>query len=82
MLGPMHPDTLTSVIFLAALLGEQGKLGEAEALAREALAGRRSVLGDAHPNTEKTRQLLLDLPNAQGRHREALELKVAFPCGK
>ena len=63
---------------LAVLLKDQGRLGEAEALAREALAGRRSALGDAHPHTQWSYQLLLGLLTAQGKHREARELKAAF----
>ena len=63
---------------LAVLLQAQGRLGEAEALAREALAGRRSVQGDAHPHTQITFQGVLGLLTAQGKHREARELRAAF----
>jgi hypothetical protein len=51
-------------------------MGEAEALAREALAGRRSALGNAHPSTQNVYQGLLGLLSAQGKHREARELKA------
>ena len=60
------------------LLQDQGRLGEAEALAREALAGSRSTLGNSHPSTQGRYQLLLRLLTAQGKHREARELKAAF----
>ena len=36
---------------LADLLSDQGKLSEAEPLARDALRGRRETLGDTHPET-------------------------------
>ena len=81
-LGPKHPSTLTSVTNLAQLLMAQGRLGEAEVLAREVLTGRRSILGIAHPHTQGSHQLLLGLLTAQGKHREARELKAAFPRGK
>ena len=63
---------------LAQLLQAQWRLAEAEALAREALAGRRSTLGDAHPHTQTSYQTLLGLLTAQGKHRDARELKAAF----
>ena len=63
---------------LAVLLKAQGRLGEAEALAREVLPGVRSALGDAHPHTQLAYQLLLGLLTAQGKHRLARELKDAF----
>ena len=79
---PKHPSTLTSMSNLAQLLQAQWRLAEAEALAREALAGRRSTLGDAHPHTQGTHQLLQRLLTAQGKHREARVLKAAFLRGK
>jgi hypothetical protein len=36
---------------LGSLLCDQGKYGEAEGLLREALDGRRRILGDKHPDT-------------------------------
>ena len=77
-LGPAHPSTLISMGNLALLLEAQGRLGEAEALAREALAGRRSALGDAHPGTQAMYKFMQGLLTAQGKHREARELKAAF----
>ena len=67
---------------LAQLLQAQGRLGEAEALAREALAGRRSALGAAHPDTQNVYRDLLGLLSAQGKQREARELTAAFLRGK
>ena len=42
-LGGQHPDTLTSVNNLAALLKAQGRLEEAEPLFREAVEGSREA---------------------------------------
>ena len=36
---------------LAGLLKDQGKVDEAEPLARESLAARKETLGDRHPST-------------------------------
>ena len=74
---------------LALLLPAQGRLVEAKALARETLAGLRSTLGDAHPHTQMACTSFLLLLTAQGKHREARELKalpvraarsLSFPC--
>ena len=51
ILGDKHPDTLTSINNMAALMKSQGKLAEAEPLVSEALAGFREILGNKHPNT-------------------------------
>ena len=72
-LGPTHPSTLMSIGNLSQLLQAQGRLGEAEVLAREALAGMRSALGEAHPHTLAEYKGLLGLLTAQGKHREARE---------
>ena len=51
VLGPEHPDTLTSVNNLAALYQAQGRYGEAEPLYRRALEASERVLGPEHPDT-------------------------------
>lgn len=51
VLGPEHPNTLSSVNNLAALYESQGRYGEAEPLHRRALAGREKALGLEHPDT-------------------------------
>jgi tetratricopeptide (TPR) repeat protein len=53
MLGPEHPDTLTSVGNLGLVLERQGKYEAAEAIHRRALEGREKVLGPEHPDTLK-----------------------------
>ena len=59
---------------------KQDKLAEAEALYREALAGRRKVLGDEHPETLESVRSLAGVLREQGKldeaepvYREALE---------
>jgi hypothetical protein len=51
VLGPKHPDTLTSISNLAAVLKSQGKYEEAEAMNRQTLALKETVLGPKHPDT-------------------------------
>jgi tetratricopeptide (TPR) repeat protein len=51
LLGPDHPDTLTSLHDLARQRWCQGKLAEAVSMCRQALDGRRRVLGAEHPDT-------------------------------
>ena len=63
---------------LAGLLHAQGRAAEAEALYREALTGMRSALGDTHPRTQDLVEQFLEFLTAQGKHREARELKAAF----
>jgi hypothetical protein len=45
VLGVDHPDTLTSVSYLASVLRDQGKYEQAEAMNRRALTAREKVLG-------------------------------------
>jgi tetratricopeptide (TPR) repeat protein len=49
VLGPEHPDTLTSMSNLALVLRSQGKYEEAEAMNRQTLALSETVLGREHP---------------------------------
>src|SRR5216684_1023813 len=51
VLGPEHPDTLTSMNDLATDLDDSGHYAEAEKLEREALDISRRVLGPEHPDT-------------------------------
>ena len=51
VLGPEHPDTLTSRNNLAGCLQAMGDLAAAEPLYRAALAGAELVLGVGHPTT-------------------------------
>jgi tetratricopeptide (TPR) repeat protein/tRNA A-37 threonylcarbamoyl transferase component Bud32 len=51
VLGPEHPDTLTSMQSLALILNKEGKYSQSEALLTEILAVRRRTLGDDDPKT-------------------------------
>ena len=50
-LGGRHPNTLTSILNLGALLFPKGDLAAAELLLREGVAGMRETLGNRHPQT-------------------------------
>jgi len=54
VLGPEHPNTLTSVNNLAGLYQAQGRYGDAEPLYQRARAGYEKVLGLEHPDTLST----------------------------
>jgi tetratricopeptide (TPR) repeat protein len=51
VLGPEHPDTLTSVNNLAGLLESKGDCAGAEPLYRRALEAKERGLGPEHPDT-------------------------------
>jgi tetratricopeptide (TPR) repeat protein len=51
LLGPEHPDTLTSLHELATLYNYQGRYAPAETLYKQVLEGRRRVLGPDHQDT-------------------------------
>ena len=70
VLGPRHPDTLTTGN-LAARLYEQGKHVEAVAMQREVLAARGEVLGPRHSHTLTAMGSLANTLWAQGKHAEA-----------
>jgi tetratricopeptide (TPR) repeat protein len=71
VLGPEHPDTLTSVNNLGSVLERQGKYEEAEAMHRRALKGREKVLGLEHPDTLTSVNNLGLLLESQGKYEEA-----------
>ena len=76
VLGPEHPDTLTSVGNLAVVLWRQGKYEEAERMNRRALDGREKVLGPEHPDTLTSMNNLTFVYKAQGRDGDAESLMV------
>ena len=51
MLGEHHPDTAESLNNLAVLLWKQGDYAAAKPLYEQALAIRKQVLGERHPDT-------------------------------
>ena len=56
VLGPEHPDTLSTFNNLASLYQNQGKYEQAEPLYQRALTAYERVLGHEHPDTVKTRE--------------------------
>jgi serine/threonine protein kinase/tetratricopeptide (TPR) repeat protein len=70
-LGPEHPDTLTAIHTLNALLFFSGRLDEAEASQRRLLDARRRVLGSEHEDTLWTQHDLAATLRDQGKHEEA-----------
>jgi hypothetical protein len=51
VLGPEHPDTLTSMSNLASTYRNQGRWKEAESLGVQVMERRKRVLGLEHPST-------------------------------
>ncbi|KAK4216728.1 hypothetical protein QBC37DRAFT_80490 [Rhypophila decipiens] len=77
VLGPKHPDTLKAIMNLAILLYRSGRLMEAEAMYRTALAGREESLALDNPYTLRTVERLVGLLWALGKVEaaEALALR-------
>jgi tetratricopeptide (TPR) repeat protein len=73
ILGPRHPDTLTSQHNLASALKRLGRLDEAETICRQTLAVRREVMGPQHLYTLRNIKLLAEILAAKGRFNEAQE---------
>ena len=81
ILGPEHPDTLSTMRHLAATLGDNGKAAEAEKINRQVLEVQRRILGPRNLETIKTihnlatnRYNLGDFAEAEQGFREALNL--------
>jgi hypothetical protein len=66
VLGSEHRSTLVSISNFALLLQAMGRLAEAEALAHEALATSRRVLGDEHPDTRTFSHNVAQLQRGHG----------------
>src|SRR5437764_1434350 len=71
VLGPEHPDTLTSVSKLGSVLESQGKYEKAEVIHRRALEGYEKVLGPEHPHTLASVNNLGWMLESQGKYEEA-----------
>ena len=65
-LGERHPGTASSYSNLAGVLGDQGKLAEAERMHRRALATRLKALGDGHPDSASSYHHLAQTPAESG----------------
>ena len=76
VLGPEHPDTLTSMANLASTYWNQGRWMEAEELEVQVMETRRRVLGPEHPDTLTSMANLASTYWNQGRWTEAEELGV------
>ena len=70
-LGPDHPDTATSLGYLARLYKFMGDYGRAEPLYQQALQIRKKVLGPEHPDTAESLNNLAQLLRATNRLSEA-----------
>jgi len=71
VLGPEHPDTLSTVNNLAVLYDDQGKYEQAEPLYQRALEASERVLGLEHPDTLSTVNNLANLYADQGKYEQA-----------
>jgi hypothetical protein len=80
ILGPSHPDTLTSRHNLAAVHSENGRTAEAIPLFERTLTDREQVLGPGHPHTVQTRGSLRRsrCSNAPSPTRNEFALWVAY----
>ena len=72
VLGPEHPDTLSSMSDLAAVYWKQGRYKEAEELFLQVLETRKQALGSVHPSTLTSMSSLASIcwkfsANDQGR---------------
>ena len=67
MLGPDHPDTLTSRNNLATAYQAAGRAAEAIPLHEQTLADRERVLGPDHPDTLASRNNLANAYQEAGR---------------
>ena len=78
MLGPEHPDTLTSMENLAKTYSDLGKYDEAEVLQLKVMGLCKKVLGLEHPKT-LPRILNLAMTHViQGKHKEAERLQMVM----
>jgi len=74
VLGMEHPNTLTSMNNLAAVLSDQGKYDEAEQMLRNVLGIRQKVLGMEHPDTLSSVIYLAGVLSHQGKHDEVEQM--------
>jgi len=74
VLGPDHPDTLTTRNSLANAYRAAGRAADAIPLHQQTLAGRERVLGPDHPETLKSRNNLAIAYRAVGQAADAIPL--------
>ena len=82
MLGPGHPETLSSMENLASIYRDQGRFGEAETLQMRVVEGRKTMLGPDNPETLSSMENLASIYRDQGRFGEAetLQMRVVEGC--
>ncbi|KAL3910026.1 MAG: hypothetical protein SGPRY_009212 [Prymnesium sp.] len=82
-MGDSHPETLMTITNLAGLLRAQGKLADAEPLAREVLSTWRELEATAKVprNTLTSINILAELLHSQGKDAEAEPLCVEVLAG-
>ncbi|MHB1423544.1 MAG: tetratricopeptide repeat protein [Gemmataceae bacterium] len=73
-LGPDHPDTLASMHHLAWAYQDDGRMKDAEALAKQTLARRQALLGPDHYDTLVSMHRLAFVYLESARWEEALTL--------
>ena len=76
MLGEEHPDTLTSMAYLATTYRNQGRWKEAEELDVQVMETRKRVLGEEHLSTVDGMANLAMTFKHQGRWKEAEKLDI------
>ena len=74
VLGPEHPDTLTSMANLASTYWDQSRWKEAEELQVQAMETSKKVLGDEHPDTLASMANLAHTYKAKGCKDKAVQL--------
>jgi hypothetical protein len=74
VLGPEHPETLTSMGNLAMAYWNQGRWREAEELQAKEFEICQKVLGEEHPDTLTSMTNLAFIFKGQGRNEEAMAL--------
>ena len=75
-LGPLHPDTATSLNNLAGLYRAQGKYKQAEPLLVRALAISEQQLGPQHPSTQIIRENYAAFLRVMGRDAESRTIET------
>ncbi|KJZ69219.1 hypothetical protein HIM_11398 [Hirsutella minnesotensis 3608] len=76
VLGEEHPDTLSSMAWLASTYSSQGRWKEAEEVQLRAMETSKRLLGEEHPNTLSSMARLASTYSSQGRWKEAEELQL------
>ena len=76
ILGPEHPDALSSMNSLANTYLDQGRYEEAEKFRVQVLEAQKRILGPEHPHTLSNMGYLAITYQNQGRYEEAEKLNV------